>query len=120
VKTAAELLSTVKKRIEAVAADDDADSLDLSGLKISENELHRSLYEQDELLSLNLSGNSLTRLPPHIAKLNSLENLDVSNNSLTHLPFEIKYLTKLKNFKLEVQKPGIELFLSTHSLLTML
>jgi Leucine-rich repeat (LRR) protein len=52
---------------------------------------------------LNLSGNSLTSVPPELARLTSLQRLDLSANQLTSLPPELAQLTNLR-----------ELYLYTH------
>eukprot|EP00957_Ditylum_brightwellii_P106643 8136139-Ditylum_brightwellii.AAC.1 len=49
-----------------------------------------------KLISLNLSGNKLSRISPDIADLHGLTTLDISRNNIEKLPSELDELTNLK------------------------
>jgi hypothetical protein len=61
-------------------------------------ELLRDWIEENckDLTSLNLSGESLTYLPPEIGQLSQLQELNLSQNQLTSLPAEIGQLPQLQ------------------------
>ncbi len=64
------------------------------------------------LTSLDLSGNQLETLPPHVSKLTNLLALDLSDNRLWSLPHQLGTLTSLLLLKLEknprlVEAPSI-------------
>jgi hypothetical protein len=48
------------------------------------------------LISLDLDGNHLTRLPPEIAKLTNLQTLSLRDNELAELPIELAELRNLQ------------------------
>ncbi|MEM9449249.1 MAG: COR domain-containing protein [Cyanobacteria bacterium P01_E01_bin.6] len=54
----------------------------------------------DGVVDLDLSGNSLTELPPEIGQLTSLQSLVLSYNQLSALPTEIVQLTSLQSLVL--------------------
>jgi len=57
--------------------------------------LHPFLFEQENLQSLGLALNKITRIPAIISKLKNLERLNISGNQLTDLCDEIATLPKL-------------------------
>lgn len=59
--------------------------------------IHESLFENSKnLRTLQLSNNSLTRLPDSFNKLRNLEELYISNNSLVDLPASLLELNSLR------------------------
>ncbi|OYE03750.1 leucine-rich repeat domain-containing protein [Nostoc sp. 'Peltigera membranacea cyanobiont' 232] len=56
---------------------------------------------RDNVTKLNLSGRSLTTLPPEIGQLTNLQTLDLSDNQLSSLPPEIGQLTNLQSLDLD-------------------
>jgi len=69
--------------------------LDLSNQGLSS--LDMSIFEDNSITELDVSGNNLTgALPAEIRKLSNLEILRASNNNLTGIPAEIGQLSKLK------------------------
>ncbi len=68
--------------------------LDLSGNSLSK--LPKEIWKISSLLALNLSDNQLVTLPSEISKLVNLESLDTRKNKLNLLPKEIGDLHNLK------------------------
>jgi Leucine-rich repeat (LRR) protein len=72
-----------------------ATSLDLS--KQGLTQVSQDVFEQTQLVELNLSDNRLTgAIPAEIRLLSKLEVLDMSDNAMTGLPAEIGQLSHLK------------------------
>lgn len=72
--------------------------LDLSGIKLSSEELARRIADPDlqaQLETLYLCDNGLTELPPAIGRLKNLHTLVVERNKLTQLPRELANLQLL-------------------------
>ncbi|WP_052435839.1 leucine-rich repeat domain-containing protein [Neochlamydia sp. EPS4] len=65
-------------------------------------ELLRDWIEENckDLTSLNLSGASLTYLPPEIGQLSQLRRFYLSQNQLTSLPAEIGQMSQLQTLEL--------------------
>jgi Leucine-rich repeat (LRR) protein/GTPase SAR1 family protein len=74
-------------------------SLDLSYKNLSK--LPPEILELTSLQELNLSGNRLTALPPEISQLTNLQELNLNRNQLTALPPEISQLTNLQSLRLD-------------------
>ncbi len=70
-------------------------NLDLSGQGIKV--MAEPVFRYDFLKQLYVASNKLTRLPPSIRHLRSLQHLDASNNQLTELPPELGMCVFLKN-----------------------
>ena len=71
-------------------------------LNISHNSLTKLPIKIFKLVSLkrfNCSSNKLTELPKEIGQLVSLHTFDCDNNQLTELPFEITLLNNLESFE---------------------
>ena len=68
-------------------------TLDLSGQQLTR--LPSSFLNQTNITVLNLSNNQLTSLPPSITSLVNLEVINVENNRLESLPSEINQLKNL-------------------------
>ena len=66
--------------------------LNLSGNSLSK--LPSEIWKLSNLLVLNLSRNQLENLPSEINNLINLAALDISNNKLAELPLQIGQLTK--------------------------
>ena len=62
--------------------------------------LSSKLWQLHHLTALYLSKNSLTRVPPDIAKLKNLIHLDLSYNKLRSLPTELGDMTQLRELLL--------------------
>ncbi|MBH8577408.1 leucine-rich repeat domain-containing protein [Nostocaceae cyanobacterium CENA369] len=52
---------------------------------------------RDNVITLDLSGNSLTTLTPEIVQLTNLQTLSLSSNQLSSLPLEVVQLTNLQS-----------------------
>jgi hypothetical protein len=68
-------------------------------LDLSECQLSRvppQVFEIESLEELSLAGNQLTALPPELGRLTSLRRLQLSGNELTALPPEVCALTALE------------------------
>ncbi|XP_052430797.1 CCR4-NOT transcription complex subunit 6-like isoform X2 [Carassius gibelio] len=72
------------------------------GLEITGNvrSLSSGLWSLTHLTALHLSENSLTRIPPEIAKLNNLVFLDLSSNKIRSLPAELGNMVSLRELLL--------------------
>lgn len=74
--------------------------VDLTRLNLSKNRLTGAPQSQvrqlKNLVSLDLSDNSLTGVPAELGQLSRLEVLNLSNNQLTGLPMELGNLTQLR------------------------
>jgi CCR4-NOT transcription complex subunit 6 len=75
-------------------------SLDMGGVQIKHLPPTSGLFSFTFLINLYLNHNTLTAIPPEIARLRHLELLDLSGNSLQTLPPEMGMLTKLKELYL--------------------
>ncbi|KAI9442257.1 glucose-repressible alcohol dehydrogenase transcriptional effector [Lactarius indigo] len=75
-------------------------SLDMGGVQIKHLPPTSGLFSFTFLINLYLNHNTLTTIPPEIAKLRHLELLDLSGNNLQTLPPEMGMLTKLKELYL--------------------
>lgn len=75
-------------------------SLDMGGVNIKTLPPTSGLFSFTFLTNLYLNHNSLSEVPPQIAKLRHLELLDLSGNALTALPTELGMLTSLKELYL--------------------
>ncbi|XP_059372724.1 CCR4-NOT transcription complex, subunit 6b isoform X2 [Carassius carassius] len=72
------------------------------GLEITGNvrSLSSGLWSLTHLTALHLSENSLSRIPPEIAKLNNLVFLDLSSNKIRSLPAELGNMVSLRDLLL--------------------
>ncbi|XP_026136493.1 CCR4-NOT transcription complex, subunit 6b isoform X2 [Carassius auratus] len=72
------------------------------GLEITGNvrSLSSGLWSLTHLTALHLSENSLTSIPPEIAKLNNLVFLDLSSNKIRSLPAELGNMVSLRELLL--------------------
>ena len=59
----------------------------MSGLQLKN--ISNMIKEFDQLKYLNLSGNSLTKIPDTVTGISTLETLLLNDNNLESLPFEI-------------------------------
>lgn len=59
--------------------------------------LSTALWSLTHLTALHLSDNSLSRIPPDIAKLNNLVYLDLSSNKIRSLPAELGNMLSLRS-----------------------
>jgi len=75
-------------------------SLDMGGVQIKYLPPTSGLFSCTFLINLYLNHNTLTSIPPEIARLRHLELLDLSGNNLLTLPPELGMLTKLKELYL--------------------
>lgn len=58
--------------------------------------LSTALWSLTHLTALHLSDNSLSRIPPDIAKLHNLVYLDLSSNKIRSLPAELGNMVSLR------------------------
>lgn len=58
--------------------------------------LSSALWSLTHLTALHLSDNSLSRIPPDIAKLHNLVYLDLSSNKIRSLPAELGNMVSLR------------------------
>lgn len=58
--------------------------------------LSSGLWSLTHLTALHLSDNSLSRVPPEIAKLHNLVFLDLSSNKIRSLPAELGNMVSLR------------------------
>lgn len=58
--------------------------------------LSTALWSLTHLTALHLSDNSLSRIPPDIAKLQNLVYLDLSSNKIRSLPAELGNMVSLR------------------------
>ncbi|KAF4104972.1 CCR4-NOT transcription complex, subunit 6b [Onychostoma macrolepis] len=72
------------------------------GLEITGNvrSLSSGLWSLTHLTALHLSDNSLSRIPPEIAKLHNLVFLDLSSNKIRSLPAELGNMVSLRELLL--------------------
>lgn len=77
----------------------EATTLDLSGKSLTA--LPPEIGQMTQLTELYLSGNQLTALPPEVGKLTQLKLLYLGRNQLTALPPEIGQLSQLTELSLE-------------------
>ncbi|KAH9920125.1 Endonuclease/exonuclease/phosphatase [Fomitopsis serialis] len=75
-------------------------SLDMGGVNIKSIPRTSGLFSFTFLINLYLNHNSLSSIPPEIAKLRHLELLDLSGNNLVSIPSELGMLTSLKELYL--------------------
>nr|POF13462.1 adenylate cyclase [Quercus suber] len=68
--------------------------LDISNNRLNQLE-HAELWKLPGLVSLKLSNNSLTGLPPYFGQYHALRSLNLSSNSLTEFPDALRKLTTL-------------------------
>ncbi|XP_012257717.2 leucine-rich repeat-containing protein 40-like [Athalia rosae] len=61
-------------------------------------------WEQEQLTTLNLSSNSLTKLDPQVQLLSELNFLDLHDNVIQYIPREIGNLNKLRHLNLAVNR----------------
>lgn len=59
--------------------------------------LSSALWSLTHLTALHLSDNSLSRIPPDIAKLHNLVYLDLSSNKIRSLPAELGNMVSLRS-----------------------
>ncbi|MBD2611264.1 leucine-rich repeat domain-containing protein [Nostoc punctiforme FACHB-252] len=88
-----ELLQIIEK-----AARDNVTTLDLSGNSLTR--LLPEIVQLTNLQTLSLSSNQLSSLPPEIVQLTNLQSLILSNNQLSSLPPEVVQLTNLQTLSL--------------------
>lgn len=73
--------------------------------------LSSSLWSLTHLTALYISDNSLSRIPPDIAKLHNLVYLDLSSNKIRSLPAELGNMVSLryaKNCSHDLQTQSVE------------
>ncbi|KAH0828142.1 Endonuclease/exonuclease/phosphatase [Lanmaoa asiatica] len=75
-------------------------SLDMGGVNIKTLPPTSGLFTFTFLINLYLNHNTLSSIPPEIAKLRHLELLDLSGNNLSSVPPELGMLTQLKELYL--------------------
>ncbi len=81
------------------AAEEKADSLDLSGLDLTE--LPPELFELDDVRRLYLDNNQLTVISEKLGRLSDLQQLNLSNNLLTAIPDALGSLSNLQTLDFE-------------------
>lgn len=59
--------------------------------------LSTELWSLTHLTALHISDNSLSRIPPDIAKLHNLVYLDLSSNKIRSLPAELGNMVSLRS-----------------------
>ena len=91
--TEQELLEVIHKAVRKGAI-----SLDLSYNRLSR--LPPEIGQLVRLQSLNLGFNQLSQLPPEIGQLTNLQSLDLRSNQLSQLPPEIGQLVRLQSLNL--------------------
>jgi hypothetical protein len=64
-------------------------------------DLSQAIKESESACGLDLEGNSLVRVPPHIYKLRNLKVLLLGSNNLAHVPSEIKTMKNLTDLTLD-------------------
>lgn len=72
------------------------ESLSLSLAAGRVRSLSTALWSLTHLTALHLSDNSLSRIPPDIAKLHNLVYLDLSSNKIRSLPAELGNMVSLR------------------------
>lgn len=65
-------------------------------IEVDMNEINIDFSKLDNLISLNISGNRLTKLPDSIGQLKNLKYLNISGNNIIKLPDSITNLTQLE------------------------
>uniref|UniRef100_A0A8C2E1Y2 poly(A)-specific ribonuclease n=1 Tax=Cyprinus carpio TaxID=7962 RepID=A0A8C2E1Y2_CYPCA len=93
------------RRMYTIMSSEEANSAKKSiwdGLEITGNvrSLSSGLWSLTHLTALHLSDNSLSRIPPEIAKLNNLVFLDLSSNKIRSLPAELGNMVSLRELLL--------------------
>lgn len=73
--------------------------LDLSNNKLEQLD-HAELWRLAGLLSVKLSNNKLTSIPPYFGQYSSLRSLNLSSNMLTDFPDALRHLTTLVDLDL--------------------